>query len=115
MKKEEEWHKMANTLIDLTGQRFTRLLILERAEDRIHFRKSGPRKGKMERKVMWKCLCDCGNITFAEKSCLTRNISPTRSCGCFGDDVLRNLHKNFDRHQTFSPKNQEEKWGKQHE
>lgn len=95
---------MSNHLIDITGQRFSRLVVLERGEDYITYRKSGIRKGKLERKVRWKCLCDCGNIVLAEKTSLCKKKFPTRSCGCFGDDVLRNLHKNFDRHQSWTLK-----------
>ena len=39
--------------IDLTGNRYGRLVIVERAENRIT--NSG------QTKAMWKCLCDCGN------------------------------------------------------
>ena len=83
---------MSNHLIDLTGQRFSRLLVLERGEDFISIRKSGNRKGKLEKNVRWKCQCDCGKIILAESSSLKRKNFPTRSCGCFGDDILRNLH-----------------------
>ncbi len=99
---------MGNHLIDLTGQRFSRLIVLERGEDFISIRKSGPRKGKLERKVRWRCQCDCGKIILAESSSLKKKIFPTRSCGCFGDDVLRNLHKNYVRHQTWTLKNKSE-------
>ena len=52
--------------IDLTGQRFGRLLVLER--------------GKKNHKNKWKCICDCGNVTYVT----TRNLrkGQTQSCGC---------------------------------
>lgn len=55
-------------LIDLTGQRFSRLIVIERVENSRH---GQPR---------WRCRCDCGSITVVEGSKL-RN-SHTRSCGC---------------------------------
>lgn len=36
-------------LIDMTGQKIGRLLVLERAEN------------DKDGKAMWKCRCDCGN------------------------------------------------------
>lgn len=57
-------------LIDLTGQRFGKLLVLERD---LNY----PKKG-----TYWKCQCDCGNIISARKDQLTRTKYPKRSCGC---------------------------------
>ena len=59
-------------LIDLTNKRFDRLLVLERSDDYIT---SNGRKH-----VMWKCLCDCGNIINVRSENL-RN-GHTKSCGC---------------------------------
>lgn len=57
---------------DLTGRKFNRLLVLERADDKIEF------DGR--RRVAWLCLCDCGNkhitTTFLLKS------GKVKSCGC---------------------------------
>lgn len=60
------------TLIDLTGQRFGRLVVVERAENRIE------RNGNMV--VQWLCKCDCGNYTVVRRADLTNGR--TRSCGC---------------------------------
>ena len=57
--------------IDLTGQRFGKLLVLERAEDKCTGSK--PR-------VMWRCICDCGNETIVSGASL--RIGHTLSCGC---------------------------------
>lgn len=57
-------------LIDLTGQRFGKLLVLERDFNY-------PKKG-----TYWKCKCDCGNIISARKDQLTRTKNPKRCCGC---------------------------------
>ena len=56
-------------LINLTNHRFGKLLVLERAAN----------KGK---KVVWKCLCDCGNITEVRTTDL--RTGNTKSCGCLG-------------------------------
>lgn len=57
-------------LIDLTGQRFGSLIVLEKAE---------PRKYARSRAVMWKCRCDCG----IEKDILSQQLlsGKTTSCG----------------------------------
>lgn len=58
--------------IDLTGQRFNRLIVIERdflAKDK-------------SRQAWWKCKCDCGNIISVRGQCL-RNGN-TQSCGCYG-------------------------------
>ena len=58
----------AHNFQDLTGQRFGRLTVLERAED----------KGNMTR---WLCRCDCGKETVVYASNLRRGY--TASCGCY--------------------------------
>ena len=64
-------------LIDLTGQRFGRLVVIERAEN----------KGE---KVRWLCQCDCGNTVLVATNGL-RN-GGTKSCGC--------LHKELFTHKS---------------
>jgi len=59
---------MANTIRDLTGQRFGKLLVLEI---------TGERKN---RQVVWRCLCDCGNISCVVSGNLVGGF--TKSCGC---------------------------------
>ena len=57
---------------NLTGMKFGRLTVIERAKDK--FRKNG------KKEICWKCLCECGNIKI-----LTRNSllsSHVKSCGC---------------------------------
>ena len=61
-------------LIDLTGQRFGRLVVLERAEN----------KG---RKPAWLCKCDCGKVVTVISDSL--NAGRTNSCGCLKRDVNR--------------------------
>ena len=54
-------------LIDLTGQRFGRLVVVEMAE-----RKKG--------KTYWRCRCDCGEIKDVRGACLRKGRA--KSCGC---------------------------------
>lgn len=53
---------------DLTGQKFGSLTVLEITDER------------RNRQVVWKCQCDCGNITYVVGGSL-RN-GHTQSCGC---------------------------------
>lgn len=57
--------------IDLTGQRFGRLTVIERAEN-----KNG--------KIMWKCKCECGKIVIIQNNNL--KSGHTKSCGCYKKD-----------------------------
>lgn len=58
-------------LIDLTGKRFGRLLVLARADEG-------------EQMPRWQCRCDCGTITEVIGANLRRGL--TLSCGCFRDE-----------------------------
>ena len=74
--------------IDLTGQRFGRLVVVKRVEN----------KGKS---VAWECICDCGNKKIVTSIGLTRGH--TKSCGCFGAENLDKIHKQHTTHnQSFS-------------
>jgi hypothetical protein len=59
-------------LLDLTGQRFGRLLVVQRGENR-------------GRHVTWRCQCDCGTERVACSVHLRRG--DTQSCGCFAREV----------------------------
>ena len=59
--------------IDLTGQRFGRLTVIEEVDQRKY------------NKIFWKCVCDCGRITIVHGSNL--KSGHTESCGC-----LRIIH-----------------------
>lgn len=63
-------------IIDLTGQRFGRLVVIERAEDRI--RKSG------KHEICWLCQCDCGNKKVISRSSL--KSGKALSCGCLAKE-----------------------------
>jgi hypothetical protein len=57
--------------MDLSGRRFGRWVVLEKAE-------------RKNNKVHWKCQCDCGNTSVAASSALLGG--KTNSCGCLQRD-----------------------------
>ena len=63
-------------LIDLKGQRFGRLVVVERAE---------PIDGCTN--ARWRCKCDCGGETFVLGTTLRRGES--KSCGCIRAEYWR--------------------------
>ena len=63
-------------LINLIGQRFDKLIVLEKA----------PSKA---RHTYWKCQCDCGTVCEVSSEYLRANIIP-RDCGC---SKIKNIHK----------------------
>ena len=68
-----------SSLRDLTGQRFGKLVVIERTED--HITPSG------KHLVKWLCKCDCGKKTKVLSSNLKNNI--TTSCGCVARKIRR--------------------------
>lgn len=58
---------------DLTGQRFGRLVVLERTEDYV-----SPQGRHV---VRWKCKCDCGNVKVVSAVHLVQG--DVKSCGCY--------------------------------
>lgn len=65
--------------IDLTGQRFGRYFVLSRAEDQVS--PSG------RHRVMWMCLCDCGNVKIVHGDSLVSGH--VVSCGCYKAEIKR--------------------------
>jgi hypothetical protein len=67
-------------MIDLTGQRLGRLVVLRAAGRDV--------RGCFK----WECLCDCGNKTVVSRNNLKDNESRpgTRSCGCWQREVGKN-------------------------
>jgi hypothetical protein len=63
-------------LINLSGKRFERLLVLERSSI-----------DTKDGHAMWKCQCDCGAIRYM----LSNNLRNNTSCGCFRSEVLSSL------------------------
>lgn len=70
---------MAGKAKDLTGQRFGRLTVIERAENY---------KGR----VMWLCKCDCGTVKPVRSDCLCNGA--TQSCGCYTEEQLQKRSEN---------------------
>ena len=56
-------------LIDLTGQRFDKVIVIEKAPSR-------------NRHVYWKCQCDCGNICEISGQSLRNSKIKNHDCGC---------------------------------
>lgn len=71
------------TLIDLTGQRFGRLTVISRAEDRVY--PSG------KHGTAYFCRCDCGVGKIIPTTALRQGRS--RSCGCLQEQVRSDVHK----------------------
>ena len=65
------------SLINLVGQRFGRLTVLERVDDIV-----SPSGNVC---VAWKCKCDCGNETIIRSSSLLQGN--TKSCGCLVKEI----------------------------
>lgn len=64
-------------ILNLAGERFSRLVVIELDIDRT----------KIEKKIYWKCLCDCGDVITASRNSLIQgNI---KSCGCLKSDTAR--------------------------
>lgn len=61
---------------DLTGQRFGRLVVVEKTEK------------KQDRYVVWKCCCDCGGEIEVNTKRLTRGT--ITNCGCIPKTTVRN-------------------------
>lgn len=68
-------HSNTTSRLDLTGQRFGRLVAIREAS-RVH-----------RKQRRWTCICDCGKTgDFPQNSLRSGN---TRSCGCLQRDLLR--------------------------
>ena len=61
-------------VLELEGMKFTRLLVVGRAEN------------TPNGAARWNCLCDCGR----QKAILERSLvkGVTKSCGCFRKEIL---------------------------
>jgi hypothetical protein len=59
-------------LVDLSGKRFGRLLVVERAGSNIHG------------SAMWKVRCDCGTVKLINGG--TLRLGDSNSCGCLNKD-----------------------------
>lgn len=64
--------------IDMTGQRFGKLLVIRQAK----YDKPKGFKG-----AVWLCQCDCGSLTYARGADLRKGMR--RSCGCINQQLKR--------------------------
>lgn len=71
--------------VDLTGQKFGKLTVIERAEDYI--------KPNGRKVLRWKCKCDCGNEVIVRGDSLKGN--KTTSCGCVQKEVSKQFCYNL--------------------
>lgn len=67
---------------DLTGSRFGRLTVLEKAGVR--------GQGKRGSRSLWRCRCDCGNDIIVIRNSLVGGN--TRSCGCLEQENKKTMH-----------------------
>lgn len=73
--------KSVGKAINIIGNRYGMLTVIERADDYIL------KNGKI--KTRWKCLCDCGNEIIVMKNALSSGT--TKSCGCLRNNI--NSHR----------------------
>ena len=79
---------------DLTGQRFSRLLVLEFDRD---YTKLQHQKENSPKFSYWKCQCDCGNILTVKGADITNGH--TKSCGCLiKEKASKNMKENIQNH-----------------
>lgn len=76
--------------IDLTGQKFGRLTIIERAEN--YIAPCG------HHTPMWKCKCECGNEYVANPAHLKNGR--VKSCGCFNKEKAKKTMTKHGHHNT---------------
>lgn len=77
LEKESRYNREHSSK-DVIGKRFGKLIVLEDSNER-----------KSNGAVIWKCQCDCGNITYSDSSNLKRGH--TTSCGCAKQDYVDSL------------------------
>lgn len=70
-------------IVDLSGKRFGKLLVIEKAER--HITESG------QSVQMWRCICDCGNETIVRHSNL--QSGNTISCGCYHNEKFGDINR----------------------
>lgn len=78
--------------IDITGQRFGRLTVIERAEDHVcKTYKPFMTKPEVKRVTRWRCRCDCGGEITTMRCNLVSGA--TRSCGCLRREHMREVNR----------------------
>ncbi len=73
--------KLRKDAIDISGQRFGKLIAIE------------PVDRKIKRGVEWRCICDCGKETFAFGGHLRSDYR--KSCGCISSEKFEETGTNI--------------------
>ena len=73
-------------IVDITGQRFGRLVALERLSE------------KKSSSYLWRCKCDCGN----EVNVTARDLryGNTKSCGCLRNELIASVNQTHSKAGT---------------
>ena len=77
LQKEKAADIAKKRILDLTGQRFGRLLVVRATDQR------------RNEKVVWECKCDCGNTAYIIGTALKNGN--TASCGCLRKENMSKL------------------------
>jgi len=72
--------------IDLTGQKFERLLVVKQ---------NGRTKHGL---ILWECLCECKNISYVTGYDL--KSGHTKSCGCLNNEKIAHINKTHGESRT---------------
>lgn len=75
--------------IDLTGERFGRLVVIKRVENK-------------NNRVMWLCKCDCGK--YSQVNSYLLRSGKTTSCGCASIERISNLNKGKELRENLTGK-----------
>ena len=73
--EKESRYGRNHTDLSIIGQKFGRLTVIEKSD-----------KKTSNGGILWKCRCDCGNITYSNSTQLKRGH--TTSCGCAKIDFI---------------------------
>lgn len=81
-RKLNSWNrgKNAHNFKDVIGQRFGRLVVVERVRD------ADDKRIPSRQYAKWKCVCDCGKETVVGGR--TLRYGATQSCGCLKLDII---------------------------
>ena len=74
--------------LDLTGQKYGRLTVIEKSD-----------KKNIKNKELWKCVCDCGNTEYVYASTRDLRRGHVLSCGCLassGENQIKQILKEND-------------------
>ena len=71
-------------ILDLTNQRFGKLIVISRAEKPINSKSTS---------VFWLCKCDCGNEKIISSNVL--RSGKAKSCGCYNKEFHTENYKDI--------------------